>query len=423
MRCVALFRSRFMQPVSISLDEMLAARDLRQATQNELLSRFRLPLVCATLSIAGPVKDGFAERLLLSDAVERLKALCPSPVYERLDCFPTGPIAYLCFREDAATLKRLCVSVEETLPAFRLVDLDVLSPDSEKIERTVPRRCLLCDRPAHECARSRAHGLLAVQEKTRELLTEYASARLGELAVSALLEELSVTPKAGLVDRNNNGSHRDMDFSLFTKSANTLLPYFSAFVSAGADRAKLTEIGLKAEQAMFAATNGINTHRGAIYCFGLTLGALGETLWKGRFSDELLLLTQNETESAGTRHGQQTYARYGVGGAKTEARLGFPHAREAADRLKTERAQDVFLYLLTCVDDSTLLYRGGEEAKRTLKAQAAEILRLPLPLRDAAHLKLDETCRENGWTAGGAADLLALGLFLRTVADATRLTD
>ncbi len=35
---------------------------------------------------------------------------------------------------------------------------------------------------------------------------------IGRLALEAMLVEVSVTPKPGLVDRNNSGAHRDMNF-------------------------------------------------------------------------------------------------------------------------------------------------------------------------------------------------------------------
>ena len=41
---------------SVTLEEMLAARDTRAARQSELLARFGSPLLCLTLNIPGPVK-------------------------------------------------------------------------------------------------------------------------------------------------------------------------------------------------------------------------------------------------------------------------------------------------------------------------------------------------------------------------------
>ena len=55
------------------------------------------------------------------------------------------------------------------------------------------------------------------------------------LACQALLYEAAVTPKPGLVDRANNGSHRDMDFFTFQASAAALWPYFARCVRIGSD--------------------------------------------------------------------------------------------------------------------------------------------------------------------------------------------
>ena len=49
---------------------------------------------------------------------------------------------------------------------------------------------------------------------------------LAEAACRSLLDELHATPKPGLVDMNNNGSHSDMDAAMFERSTEALMPYF-----------------------------------------------------------------------------------------------------------------------------------------------------------------------------------------------------
>ena len=107
--------------------------------------------------------------------------------------------------------------------------------------------------------------------------------RIASYAVEALLVEAAATPKPGLVDRANNGAHGDMDFFTFQKSAAALAPYFTEFVRAGAGEGRslhtllseLRPIGRAAESAMYARTGGVNTHKGAIFSFGVLLGAAG----------------------------------------------------------------------------------------------------------------------------------------------------
>ena len=213
-------------------------------------------------------------------------------------------------------------------------------------------------------------------------------------------------------DEANNGAHRDMHVPLFEASAYALQPYFAQCVRAGSDREALRTIGKRAEAAMLQVTGGVNTHRGAIYCFGLTLGALGASLFSDDFPVALAALTQNELAAADSSHGGQAFLRYGAGGARAEAQSGFVHARMAAKRLDAETPSDVLLWLMSQVTDTNVLYRTGEEGASFLREQARQILRLPASARPAAHAALDAACIARGISAGGCADLLALALFL-----------
>ena len=51
----------------------------------------------------------------------------------------------------------------------------------------------------------------------------------------ALQVELDTTPKPGLVDRNGNGAHRDMDYALMHRSIQALHPYFVRLAQIGFD--------------------------------------------------------------------------------------------------------------------------------------------------------------------------------------------
>ena len=101
---------------------------------------------------------------------------------------------------------------------------------------------------------------------------------IAHLATQALQAELDTTPKPGLVDKDNNGAHRDMDHSLMQLSINTLHPYFVRLALLGfADtlpsHAAIRDTGIEAEKAMLAATNGVNTHKGALFSMGLAVVA------------------------------------------------------------------------------------------------------------------------------------------------------
>lgn len=116
------------------------------------------------------------------------------------------------------------------------------------------------------------------------LATEPRPVDLPALAADALWQELELTPKPGLVDRLNNGSHRDMDHALFVRSIMAITPWFARFAELGeahaakpADRQLriLRPMGMACEQAMYAATGGVNTHKGGIFALGLLCFAAG----------------------------------------------------------------------------------------------------------------------------------------------------
>ena len=101
---------------------------------------------------------------------------------------------------------------------------------------------------------------------------------IAHLATQALQAELDTTPKPGLVDKDNNGAHRDMDYALMQLSINTLHPYFVRLALLGfADtlpsHTSIKDAGIEAEKAMLAATNSVNTHKGALFSMGLAVVA------------------------------------------------------------------------------------------------------------------------------------------------------
>ena len=96
-----------------------------------------------------------------------------------------------------------------------------------------------------------------------------------ELVYKALIKEVELTPKPGLVDKNNNGSHQDMSIETFYKSAQAIKPFISQFMECRSSFNALRKVGLECEKAMFKATGGINTHKGMIFSLAIICGAIG----------------------------------------------------------------------------------------------------------------------------------------------------
>lgn len=401
-----------------SLPEVLQAREDRAAAQRALLDRFGRPLVSFTMNIPGPVKDTALIRFAFRAGLCRLREVLGTPVHGETVLRPAGCGALLVYDRPAEALKVLCLSIEEEGEVGRLYDMDVIGADGRKLSRLRERTCLICGGPAAPCARSRAHGLPALEARTAALLRAFAAEHLGALAETALLQEAVFTPKPGLVDRQNSGAHRDMDLALFRRSAGALAPHlrrFAALGLTGASPDQLRQAGQAAEADMFAATGGINTHKGAVYSLALLLWAAGTSLSRGGAVFPLAAAAAAALPPAQNTHGSAVRARYGLGGVRGEAIAAFPTLRRCWEVLEREGELTALLWSMAHLEDTNLYHRGGAAGAACVRRAAAEILAAPAAARPALAAALDAELIRRGLSPGGSADLLALALFLRAL--------
>ena len=405
-----------MSIVNVTLEEILCARDTRAASQRRLLNVHHLPLVSFTMNIAGPVKRTPLVELAFDAGLKELQATLGQPIAAEVIRPHTGCEALLVYDRPAAELKAACLKLETAAPVGRLYDFDVLDAEGKKLSRPCQRTCLICGAPVTACSRSRAHGLEAVTARTDEILTDFAAGFLASLAAEALEQEVRLTPKPGLVDQRNTGAHSDMDLPLFLRSIDVLTPYFRQMTMLGlmgADAAQLQALGVEAEAAMFRATGGVNTHKGALFSFSVLLSALGRSLAMGgnAFSHAAAITAQLSPPK--NTNGTAVAERYQVGGARAEAMAGFPTVQQAAALLEHHDPLTVLLWLMAHTEDSNLYHRGGAEGAAFVKQQAAAILQAPPENRLRLAETLDETLIVRKLSPGGCADLLSLALFLR----------
>lgn len=265
--------------------------------------------------------------------------------------------------------------------------------------------------------------------------------RLADHVVAALIEEVTLTPKPGLVDFRGQGAHRDLSWPLMCHSARSLHPSFVAMASAGsaglgsqALRERIGALGRDGEAAMMQATGGINTHRGAIWALGLLVTAAAMD-HRDRCAERIasragaLARLPDRHAPARTGHkGERACRAHRVGGAKAQARDGFPHVTSAAlPALRWSRSRgdgedaarlNALLAVMADLDDTCVLARGGPAALGVVQHGAARVLaeggagnaegRKALRALELRMLELDVS-------PGGAADLLAATLFLDRV--------
>lgn len=272
--------------------------------------------------------------------------------------------------------------------------------------------------------------------------TGLAPAALARLVVQALLDEVTLTPKPGLVDLRSRGAHTDLNWALMCHSACVLQPVFAALADAGwhanqdddSLRQQIGRIGRHGEALMMAATGGVNTHRGAIWALGLLVTAAAQLARRGaaltpaavaaRAAVLARLPDRGAPPETGNK-GELACRQYQVGGARGQAMAAFPHVIDIGlPWLRTSRARgdnettarlNALLAIIAQLDDTCVLSRGGEEALLELQAGAAQVLAAGgAASKDGASglLALEGQVLERRVSPGGAADLLAATLFL-----------
>jgi triphosphoribosyl-dephospho-CoA synthase len=260
--------------------------------------------------------------------------------------------------------------------------------------------------------------------------------QLAELARQALVAEVELTPKPGLVDRRGAGAHSDLSLDLMRQSAAAIAPYFQAMGDSAQsmpfDRGLRTEvaaIGRAAESAMLQATNGSNAHKGAIWILGLlvTAASRGIDLNPAAIAQDAAFLARlpDRAQPQLLSHGEMVQARYGATGARGEAFAGFPRAlhvglptlRAERNRARTETNSRLWalLNIMARLEDTCVLYRGGAEGLAIVQKGASDALLAGGPgsvAGELAMLRLDQELLIRNISPGGAADLLAATLFL-----------
>jgi triphosphoribosyl-dephospho-CoA synthase len=252
------------------------------------------------------------------------------------------------------------------------------------------------------------------------------------LAVTALRDEVDLTPKPGLVDRRGPGAHPDMTAELLHASAEALRGAFAECAAAAAElplgpelRATIGVIGRRGEDTMLATTGGVNTHRGALWAVGLLSAAAGSGAASAgeaaAFAAQLARLPDPAGTTTASTHGARARRRHGVSGAPGEARAGFPHVIDhALPALRAGTAHDALLCLMAHLDDTCLLHRGGAAGLAAVQTGARAVLDgggISTPTGRQRFRTLDRLCATRGLSPGGAGDLLAATLFLAALDD------
>ena len=273
---------------------------------------------------------------------------------------------------------------------------------------------------------------------------------IGHLASMALQAELDTTPKPGLVDRNDNGAHRDMDHALMQRSIQALHPYFVRLAQLGfTDKQpchdEIVNIGIEAEREMFKVTGGVNTHKGALFSIGLAAVALaGESFCRITQAERCGTMAYNDVNSKqiqslsnsiaslarlfpdtnGT-HGSKAKANNILKGALDNAREGYTQLFKAWLPFYIDRIAEgdnyalhkTLLRIMCDLDDTNIVYRTSMETMQEVKTEARQMLDASRNIVnfEAALQAMNTDYIHRNISPGGSADMLSLVVFLSCV--------
>ena len=163
-----------MQGIEVGIDEILNCREKRVVIQNEMIRKYRKPIISFTMNIPGPIKTNneikkafdIGKNLILENLKKNNIEILEK---EELNV-NTGNELFISVNSSAEKIKNITVAIEESCELGRLFDIDVIDINFEKLSRKSFRKCLICEAQAQECGRSRKHSVGELQNKVEEIL-------------------------------------------------------------------------------------------------------------------------------------------------------------------------------------------------------------------------------------------------------------
>ena len=251
---------------------------------------------------------------------------------------------------------------------------------------------------------------------------------IAHLATQALQAELDTTPKPGLVDKDNNGAHHDMDYALMQRSIDTLHPYFVKLALLGCADAlpthtSIRDIGIEAEKAMLSATNGVNTHKGALFSMGLAVVAAAHEKNTDSLQTTIKALAASFPDTNGTHGSKAKLLSKGtttIKGALDNAREGYemlfaewlPFYIERRKERDAYTLHKTLLRIMCDLDDTNVIYRTDLATAEEVKQEARALLD---SFSKAALKDMDRHYTTRNISPGGAADMLSLTIFIGSI--------
>lgn len=425
----------------MSLEQVLNAREVRVNKINELIKQHQC-VISLRSNYPGSNKDNWHTRYLtryFADLFTKQYAFVEVDAFN----YGEGPVRLFTSEEIGEDVKRKLIDLEDHHPLGRFIDCDVYTNSSQSLSRkslgSSGRNCFLCERDAFICIRAGNHGIEELQTyfktEVEGFFREAIALKLSEFTLEAMGYELMASPAFGLVTPYTSGAHRDMDHYTFVKSMAAINKYFYHYAKLGFQAQNLealyneaVRIGCEAEREMFQKTAGVNTHKGLIYVLGTLVLATSKAIYdEGDFEHifayakmvgqlkfkELEHLKQKPSLS----NGEKIYLRHKITGVRGEASQGFPSLQAVLpliDLDKPDSFVNALIYLMSEIDDTTIINRHGMEVLNEVKTRMKQIYQhQTFNLEELK--KIEREFIERNISPGGAADLLCGAIYLKLV--------
>lgn len=407
-------------------DKILIDRENRFIIINKLLDEFNV--VCLKANIMGCDKNIYNSKIIIAFYEKTLDKL-PYVTKKRYESFDGSYILYT-FSKDIY-LKDYLISLEEKNKLGRLVDLDFYAKN-KTFRREKTRKCLICNCDSFLCIRSRKHSINTLIKKVDEICYKHLEKVITKAVRKAMLLELNAHPKFGLVTKQTNGSHYDMDYLLMKDSIKVVEKAISQMFKIGYTESldniynTIKQIGIKYEKVLLEHTNGINTYSGVIFSLGILASSLGFTLKNSintknvfEISKQISKDVLKEYEMYNT-YGTYAYKQYKFGGARKESYNGFTSVQEVLKFIENKKLTNTNILkalvkaIILC-EDTILLKRAKSINKYNEIKQ--KFIYLDMNYTKENINKLNDEMITNNISFGGSADILICALFIKIILD------
>ena len=440
------------------ITEFLFDRDKRVAYQEHLLKENKdKTLVTIRINYPGIEKSNYiTDNIVNTIYNEILTYYGKFIVFEDKYKNKEGIVAHFLFDLDFVNVKKEMINVEEEHILGRCLDIDVYTLKNDKvigISRSdlfkKPRRCFICDLDAKICSRAQTHTIDEIKNyfevvyknfKDSQKKTESLAYEVSQMALKAMISEVSTFPSFGLVSPISSGAHKDMDYYTFLNSAVAITPFLKKMFEVGYSYYLpeyifdvIRDIGKECEKKMFEATNNINTHKGMIFLMGISMAAIGKALYENKefyqIQDIIKSMVKNILDDfkelhkkEKLTHGERLYLEYGFTGIRGQVQDGLSVLFDNiidnyinSDLKENDLYTQILIELMARVEDSTVVYRHDISTLRKVQSDAKDLLNMGGIFTEKGRQKchhLEDLYIKENISPGGCADLLAISILL-----------